>query len=159
MSIEPIPLDQLDGKRAKFYYVPGLEEVTGDHTHFKLGDIDLSVVGRQNSNSWDFAEVGTLFSTRTYYRKEFVDKLEYSEPILVLIKTKFYVKDESESSSGFRTSKDYYLLTFLEPDTYDIIAYLKIVYPEDNSQSYTVFKVLKPNSSNSVTELEQLLLM
>jgi hypothetical protein len=136
-------LELLNGLKANFYYELGQEEVIGDHTHFKLGDLELSLVARDCSRSWDFASVGIIFESRDYYQEDAMDTLKYSEPILVLITQQWNLPKGEEGKC---------LLAFLDPDTKELLAYISIVYPEWLDQAYCRFKVLRTAVSRNLQE-------
>jgi hypothetical protein len=121
-------LELLNGMKANLYYQTNEKD---DDIHFKLGDLELSVVARDNSSSWDYKRAGIVFESRGYHAEDYLDNIKYSKPIRVEINT-CYRLPEGEGNC---------VLAFLDSETEELVAYISTRYTDD--QYYCTFKGLQ----------------
>ena len=137
--METFDINSLDDKRANLYC---LSESKEDKIFFKLGSIELSVVQYDLCRHWDFREVGTIFESRSLYRNEYLNNLEYCEPIEVIVKVNY----------------ERYDVAFIDPETGGVIAYLNTERSEETHASrYSVFKVNSKPIRDSIQDEEDTL--
>ena len=123
--METFDINSVDDKRANLYC---LSESKEDLIFFKLGSIELSLVQYSLCRHWSFRATGTIFESRSFYRNDYLDNLEYYEPIEVIIKVNY----------------ERYDVAFIDPETGEVIAYINTERPEETHASpYSVFKVNK----------------
>jgi hypothetical protein len=61
-----------------------------------LGDLELSFVGAF-SRYWDYFTVGTIFESRSFHSDDYLDNLQYSAAISVVITTQYNLPEETGS--------------------------------------------------------------
>lgn len=125
-------ISEINGGEADLSFpVTQLDEVGGP-IHFTLGKLELSVVGTGYSSDWDFERVGRIFLSRSFYTKEYLDTLQYSDSVRVTVKTNYPVE-----------GLDHYVSVAFLDSAQEVVAYISL--DKDNffgSPRYR-FKVLK----------------